>query len=78
MAVIGVEALDAVTADRHLGVRPAFCLGKDTVMQKSDSVVEGKAYIYLSWNLNDLGLHNVTINKIHWDHADKHHRQGDS
>ena len=48
VVVIGVK-LDFAgsTADSKLGVRPAFCLGRDTVVQKSDSVIEGKTVYIL-------------------------------
>ena len=43
VTVIGATGeLGTATADRYLGVRPAFCLGRDTVVQKSDSIIEGK------------------------------------
>ncbi len=48
--VTGIGAtgeLGADTADRYLGVRPAFCLEKDTAVQKSDSVIEGKSVYIL-------------------------------
>ncbi|MDE6700800.1 MAG: hypothetical protein K2K10_07305 [Acetatifactor sp.] len=48
VTVIGViYELGTAPADSHLGVRPAFCLGKDTVVQKSDSVIEGKSVYIL-------------------------------
>ncbi|MDE7269069.1 MAG: hypothetical protein K2N81_01180 [Acetatifactor sp.] len=48
VTAIGVdyETITA-TADSRLGVRPAFCLGKDTVVQKSDSGIEGKSVYIL-------------------------------
>ena len=48
VVVIGVRLeFDGSTADRKLGVRPAFCLGRDTAVQKSDSVIEGKSVYIL-------------------------------
>lgn len=52
VVVIGAKLdFDAPTADSRSGVRPAFCLGKDTVVQKSDSVVEGKTVYVLELEL---------------------------
>ena len=48
VTAIGVDyEIITAPADSHLGVRPAFCLGKDTVVQKSDSVIEGKSVYIL-------------------------------
>ncbi|MDE7269068.1 MAG: hypothetical protein K2N81_01175, partial [Acetatifactor sp.] len=47
VTVIGIDAIGSAPADSHLGVRPAFCLGKDTVVQKSDGVIEGKSVYIL-------------------------------
>ncbi len=43
VTVIGASKLDAVTADRFLGVRPAFCMEKDTVIQENNNIVAGKS-----------------------------------
>ncbi len=43
VVVIGTELdFGRPSADKKMGVRPAFCLGKDIAVQKSDSVIEGK------------------------------------
>ncbi len=48
VVVIGVKLdFGKPSADRKMGVRPAFCLGKDTAVQKSDSVIEGKTVYIL-------------------------------
>ncbi len=48
VTVIGATGeLGTATADRLLGVRPAFCLEKDTAVQKSDSIIEGKSVYIL-------------------------------
>ena len=48
VTVIGATGeLGTATADRLLGVCPAFCLEKDTAVQKSDSVIEGKSVYIL-------------------------------
>lgn len=45
--VIGVEKTAAAPADKLLGVRPAFCMGKDTAVQKNDSIIDGKSVYVL-------------------------------
>ena len=47
VAVIGVEQNTSATPDRLLGVRPAFCMGKDTAVHKRDGIVEGKSVYVL-------------------------------
>lgn len=44
---IGVEALGDPTTDRRLGVRPAFCMARDTVIRESDSVIAGETVYVL-------------------------------
>lgn len=44
--VIGIEVVGSSTADLILGVRPAFCMLPDTMVRRSDQVIEGeKVYI---------------------------------
>ena len=51
VVVIGVRLdFGTPTADARLGVRPAFCLEKDTAVQKSDSVIEGKSVYILEFD----------------------------
>lgn len=48
---IGVEdeLIDAFADQSDIGVRPAFCLSKDTVVQKSDSVIAGKSVYFIEY-----------------------------
>lgn len=39
VTVIGVDATGDATTDGRIGVRPAFCMARDTVVRESDSVV---------------------------------------
>ncbi len=39
---IGVDKLFVATADQEHGVRPAFCMSKETPIQKSSDVIEGE------------------------------------
>ena len=39
VTVIGVESLGDAPADSRIGVRPAFCMARDTAVRESDSVV---------------------------------------
>lgn len=43
VTVIGTEAVGSAPADSLLGVRPAFCMGKDTIVQESDSILAGES-----------------------------------
>lgn len=45
--VIGVEKTAAAPADRLLGVRPAFCMGKDTAVQKNNNIIDGESVYVL-------------------------------
>ncbi|MCM1553673.1 MAG: DUF6273 domain-containing protein [Butyrivibrio sp.] len=45
--VIGVEKTSSAPADKLLGVRPAFCLGKDTTVHKDSSIIEGQSVYVL-------------------------------
>lgn len=47
VTVIGVDGLGDATPDGHIGVRPAFCLSRDTAVKKSDKIVEGKSVYVL-------------------------------
>lgn len=40
---IGSKGIDAITPEYNLGVRPAFCMSRDTVVQKSDDVIAGES-----------------------------------
>ena len=42
VVVIGAEIIDTVTADSSSGVRPAFCMDKETVIKKSGDVITGE------------------------------------
>ncbi len=39
---MGVDRLCLATADQYSGVRPAFCMSKETPIQKSSDVIEGE------------------------------------
>lgn len=41
--VIGIETFGSAPADGRIGVRPAFCMEKDTIVKKSDSIIAGKS-----------------------------------
>lgn len=43
VTVIGVTKLSFAPADKHLGVRPAFCMNKNTVIQENNNIVAGKS-----------------------------------
>ena len=46
--VIGVTyELNGATADRKVGVRPAFCMGKDTAVHKESGILEDKSVYVL-------------------------------
>lgn len=47
VTVIGVEVVGDATADGCIGVRPAFCMARDTVILESESVVAGKTVYVL-------------------------------
>lgn len=42
VTVIGITGLDKAPADRLFGVRPAFCMDKDTIVKESDSIFVGE------------------------------------
>lgn len=42
VVVMGAESIDTVTADSSSGVRPAFCMDKETVIKKSGDVITGE------------------------------------
>lgn len=42
VTVAGVTKLGDAPADRYLGVRPAFCMGKDTIVWESDCIIVGE------------------------------------
>ena len=47
VSVIGIEKTGSSPADKLLGVRPAFCLEKDTAVHKDSSIIEGKSVYVL-------------------------------
>ena len=51
VVAIGAQLeFNSVTADATIGVRPAFCLEKDTAVRKSGSVIEGKTVYILEFD----------------------------
>lgn len=47
VTVFGVNARDAAPANNLLGVRPAFCMERDTAVKKSDEIVAGETVYIL-------------------------------
>lgn len=47
VTVIGVEAVGNTPADSCIGVRPAFCMARDTVVRESDNVIAGETVYVL-------------------------------
>ncbi|MCM1092285.1 MAG: DUF6273 domain-containing protein, partial [Muribaculum sp.] len=47
VTIIGVEAISSGPADSKIGIRPAFCLGKDTAVHKDSSIIEGQSVYVL-------------------------------
>ncbi|MCM1186214.1 MAG: DUF6273 domain-containing protein [Lachnoclostridium sp.] len=47
VTVIGVGGLGSATPDGRIGVRPVFCMEKDTAVKKSGEIIEGKSVYIL-------------------------------
>lgn len=47
VTVIGIDIFGDATADRRLGVRPAFCMEKDTAVKVNDNIIEGESVYVL-------------------------------
>lgn len=49
VTVIGTEenGVGNATPDCYIGVRPAFCMGRDTVVQKRDDIIAGETVYIL-------------------------------
>lgn len=41
--MMGIKKVGGSNADIYSGVRPAFCMEKDTIIQKSDSIIAGES-----------------------------------
>ena len=42
MITIGVKSLGVGTAEVYSGVRPAFCIDKQTIIKESSNVIKGE------------------------------------
>ncbi len=40
VAVIGIDVIGSAPADSRIGVRPAFCMDKDTIVKVNDNIIE--------------------------------------
>lgn len=47
VTVIGIDIFGDAPADSRLGVRPAFCMGKDTAVEVNDDIIEGESVCIL-------------------------------
>lgn len=43
LVVSSTGGIGTATAEHYLGVRPAFCMSRDTIVQKSDDVIAGES-----------------------------------
>ena len=47
VTAVGVDSLCSPPADLYIGVRPAFCMERDTKVRESDGIVPGETVYVL-------------------------------
>ena len=50
--IMGVTSIGAGTAEIYSGIRPAFCMGKQTAVKQSSDIVKGEdVYVIEEYNI---------------------------